>query len=291
MPIYTTPESRFANLPDYPFKPNYVTINGLRMHYVDEGVGDPILCLHGEPSWSYLYRKMIPILQTEGRVIAPDLIGFGKSDKFTRLDEYSYKLHLEAVKGFIEVLDLQNITMVVQDWGGLLGLPLAFDLQSERVARVVVMNTLLPIGKRKPSPFFKLWTAFARYSPIFTAGLVLQFATATRLSRDVIAAYNAPFPTRASLAGARIFPTLVPNHPDKEGVAYTGPARKKMRQWNKPAQIIFAPADPVLGKASGFFSKRLPTAGEPILIEGASHFLQEDKGEEIAEHIVRFIRS
>jgi len=178
MHIIRTPEDRFERLPGYDFDPHYVDFNGARMHYVDEGQGEPILCLHGEPSWSYLYRKMIPIMQQVGRVIAPDMVGFGKSDKFTRAQDYTFQMHYDSLLNLIEHLDLHDITMVVQDWGGLLGLPLAVDMP-ERIARLVIMNTTTPSGSGANLPF-KLWKAFARWVPVLPVGTILQAATVNR---------------------------------------------------------------------------------------------------------------
>jgi haloalkane dehalogenase len=289
--IIRTPEERFENLPGYAFEPHYVDNDGVRMHYVDEGKGEVILCLHGEPSWSYLYRKMIPILQKVGRVIAPDMIGFGKSDKYTQAQDYSYKMHYDILANFIEQLDLREVTLVVQDWGGLLGLPLAADMP-ERFARLVIMNTALPSGTTGANLPFKLWKAFARWVPGLPVGAILQFATVSRLPRDVLNGYKAPYPNRKYLAGAKVFPELVPVSADTPGAEVMKQTREKLRVWEKPAFVIFSDRDPIMRGGGRFFRRLIPTAKEQpeITIRNAGHFLQEDKGEEIAGHIIEFIQ-
>lgn len=287
--IIRTPEERFENLPGYDFDPHYVEFNDARMHYVDEGDGHAILCLHGEPSWSYLYRKMIPKLQQVGRVIAPDLIGFGKSDKYTRTQDYTFQMHYLSLANLIEQLDLHDITLVVQDWGGLLGLPLAMDMPG-RFARLVIMNTTLPSGRGANLPF-KLWKVFARLVPVLPVGAILQGATVSRLSRSVINAYKAPFPNRKYLAGAKVFPELVPVTAGIPGLEVMIRTREKLQEWDKPALVMFSDKDPILGGGGRFFRRLIPTAKDQpeITIRNAGHFLQEDKGEQIAGHIVEFI--
>jgi len=214
MNIIRTPEDRFKNLPGYNFSPNYINVaEDLRMHYVDEGVkGNPVvLLLHGEPSWSYLYRKMIPVLVAGGfRVIAPDLIGFGKSDKPTNTEDYTYQAHIEWTTEFLQQLDLQGIMLFCQDWGGLIGLRLAAAMP-DRFAKIVASNTMLPTGQHKVPDAFKAWLEFSKNSPAFDIGRVISMGTITDLSDEVVAAYNAPFPSDEYKAGARIFPSLVVN--------------------------------------------------------------------------------
>jgi len=294
MPILRTPDERFENLPDYAFKPNYVEIDGIRMHYVDEGEGDEvILCLHGEPSWSFLYRHMIPILSSKHRVIAPDLIGFGKSDKPSELDAYTYHAHYDWLVGFIEALDLSNITLVCQDWGGILGLPIATEL-NDRFARLVIMNTGLPTGDLPPSPAFKQWQDMVR-----KVGLELQIGMLFQMSilvddhktPEIIAGYDAPFPSSVYKAGAATFPLLVPTQMDDAGAEEMRTARGKLGEWEKPALVMFSDGDPITGGGERFFRKLIPSAkAQPeIMIEGAGHFLQEEKGTEIAGHILDFL--
>lgn len=289
MKTITTPSERFQNLPDYNYKEHYVEFQGMQMHYLDEGKGETVLALHGEPSWCFLYRKFIPILKNY-RFIAPDFLGFGKSDKPINWRDYSYKFHLDSLTHFCEYLDLKDITLVVQDWGGLLGLGL-LGQQPERFKRVVIMNTFLPIGKKLKLPF-KLWVWFARYHPSIPVGGIIKYASYNKLSKEVIAAYDAPFPNRKYKAGARAFPSLVPGQKDDPAVPYLIKARKVLSQWDKPALVLFSDKDKVLGGLEKFFYKLIPKANdqESIIIKNAGHFLQEEKGEEIAGYINAFIK-
>ena len=289
MPVYRTPDDRFADLPGYPFDPHYVEINGMRIHYVDEGAGETVLCLHGEPTWSFLYRKIIPSLAAHHRVLAPDFVGFGRSDKFTEQAEYSFDLHTETLRGFVEALDLRDVTLVVHDWGGLVGLAVA-AAHPERFARLVIMNTFLPTGEEEKSPAFLQWRQFAETHPDLPVGRVVAMGTAhpERVPRE---AYDAPFPTAASKAGAAVWPLMVPMTPDDPVAAAMRRAREQLAAWHKPAFVLFADEDPVLGRAHPFFRRLIPTASaQPeVLIKDASHFLQEDQGEEIAGHVLAFI--
>ncbi len=291
MQTLRTPDERFSNLPDWPYAPHYVDVNGdLRMHYVEEGMGDPILCLHGEPSWGYLYRKMIPGLSRVGRVIVPDLIGFGRSDKPVGKDAYTYALHHDAVASFVEKLDLQRVTLVCQDWGGLLGLPVAME-QPERFARLVVMNTGLPVSGKPLSPGFMAWRTFAEKAQDMDIGRVIDGATVSKLTPEVLAAYNAPFPDLSYKGGAMKFPLLVPISEDAEALPAMRQAAERLKSWTKPALVMFSDKDPVTAGGDKYFRALIPSAkDEPeITIRDAGHFLQEDKGEEIAEQITAFI--
>ncbi len=289
MPVYRTPDDRFAGLPGFPFDPHYVEINGLRIHYVDEGAGETVLCLHGEPTWSFLYRKMIPPLAARHRVLAPDFVGFGRSDKFTERDEYSFELHTDTLRGFVEALDLRDVTLVVHDWGGLVGLAVA-AAHPERFARLVIMNTFLPTGEEQKSAAFLRWRQFVEAHPDLDVGRVVAMGTAhpEAVPRH---AYDAPFPTAASKAGAAAWPLMVPMTPADPVAPAMRRAREQLAAWNKPAFVLFADEDPVLGRAHPFFRDLIPTtAAEPeVLIKDASHFLQEDQGEQIATHILAFI--
>jgi haloalkane dehalogenase len=293
MPIIRTPEARFTNLTDWPYAPHYVEVNGARVHYVDEGSGSPILCLHGEPTWAYLYRKMIPTLAQSGRVVAMDWLGFGRSDKFTELEEYSYHMHHDTLTGFIEALDLRDITLVCQDWGGILGLPVATEMP-DRFARLVIMNTGLPTGDLPMSEGFMQWRAFAeRTGRDLEPGRLVQIsAIASPPSPEIVAAYDAPFPDASYRAGVAAFPLLIPLKLDDPGAAELRQTREALKSWNKPALVMFSDSDPVTGGGDRFFRKIIPTAqNEPIItIQGAGHFLQEEKGEEIAMHIAAFLR-
>ncbi len=293
MPVLRTPDARFENLPDYDFAPHYAQIGDTRMHYVDEGAGDEtVLCLHGEPTWSYLYRQMIPPLAARFRVVAPDMVGFGKSDKYADLEDYSYAMHYQKLLGWIEALDLRNITLICQDWGGLLGLAIAAN-QSERFRRLVVLNTFLPTGEEKISEAFMMWRAFSQKvgRRMQVGRLIAQTITNYKLAPEIIAAYDAPYPDHSYKAGAAVFPSLVPIAPEMPGAKEIKAAREKLSRWDKPALVMFSDGDPILGGAAGFFRRLLPTASRQpeITIRGAGHFLQEEKGPEIADQVLAFI--
>ncbi len=292
MPVIRTPDDCFKNLPDFPFHPHYVEVNGLRVHYIDEGQGEVILCLHGEPSWSYLYRKMIPILSRNYRVLAMDFVGFGRSDKFTERSEYSFQMHYDTVVGFINALGLEWITLVVQDWGGLIGLTVASEMP-ERFARLVIMNTGLPTGDEPMGRGFMRWREFATSSSDLPIGSVIQMGTVQRdqFTPEVLAAYESPFPDVTYKAGAMAFPLLVPIRYDDPGAGEMRRAREALSKWSRPALVMFSDKDPITRGGDIFFRAIIPGAkGQPeIVIYDAGHFLQEDKGEEIAQHIVDFI--
>jgi haloalkane dehalogenase len=293
MPILRTPEERFADLVDWPYAPQYVEINDARVHYVEAGSGSPILCLHGEPTWSYLYRKMIPALSEVARVLAMDWIGFGRSDKYSEISEYSYQMHHDTLTAFIEKLDLRDITLVCQDWGGILGLPVATEMM-DRFARLVIMNTGLPTGDLSLGEGFMQWRNFAeRTGRDLEPGKLVQISSvAIQPSAETIAAYDAPFPDATYRAGVAAFPLLIPLKRDDAGAAELRQTREALKSWAKPALVMFSDSDPVTGGGDRFFRKIIPTAkDQPVItIRGAGHFLQEEKGEEIAAHIVEFIR-
>ena len=290
---YRTPEHRFKNLLDFPFAPQYATVqDNLRMHYVDEGEGAPILCLHGAPTWAYLYRHMIPPLAERHRVVVPDFVGFGRSDKLTAVDDYSFALHYDALAAFIEALDLTDVTLVVQDWGGLLGLAYAAR-QPTRIARLVVLNTFLPTGDEEKSTAFLAWRRFVENTPDLPIGQIVRrgLADPDRLSDAEAAAYDAPFPTPESKAGAVAWPLLVPMVPEGPVSDAMREARRQLAEWSKPAFVLFAPDDPILGGARDFFLDLLPTAREQpdVTIDDAGHFLQEEQGPTIAQHVLDFM--
>ena len=293
MKALRTPDDRFVDLPGYDFEPHYVDIDGLRMHYVDEGPADaaPVLLLHGEPSWSYLYRKMIPLLVSAGhRVIAPDLIGFGRSDKPTRQSDYSYAGHVAWMRLFIEALDLNNITLFCQDWGSLIGLRVAAENEF-RFDRIALGNGGLPTGDQEPPRVFRIWRAFARWSPWFPIGRIIQKATVGDLSREVVAAYDAPFPSAKYKAGTRVFPKLVPTTPDDPAGDANRAAWKVFENWEKPFLTTFSNRDPITRPMVKPFQERVPGARnqDHVTIRDAGHFLQEDKGEELADVLIGFI--
>lgn len=262
------------------------------MHYIEEGSGDPLVLLHGEPTWSYLYRKMIPTLALAGRIVAPDFIGFGRSDKPTDRDWYTYERHSDSLVQLIEALDLRDITVVVQDWGGPVGLRVAVE-HEKRFARLVILNTgIFRPGPNWPTDGFLQWRNFAERNPDLPIGFVLQSATVTELSDGVIAAYEAPFPTPESKAGAAAFPLLVPLSEDDPGAKEMGEVRAAITRWEKPALVAFSDSDPIFPLWAGEkMAERIPGAREFVPIAEAGHFLQEDKGEDIAGVIEEFLRS
>jgi haloalkane dehalogenase len=293
MPLVRTPDERFANLKDFPYEPRYVEINGARVHYIDEGSGEVILCLHGEPTWSYLYRKMIPILAAAHRVIAMDFIGFGRSDKFTEREDYTFEMHRSTIASFIQTLDLTGINAVVQDWGGILGLRVATELQ-ERFARLVIMNTGLPTGDVPATEGFMKWRTYATTTPDLPIGTIVKRSATDResVTNEIVAAYDAPFPDVTYKVGAQMFPWLVPIEPNQPGAREMRETREALSNWTKPALVMFSDSDPVTRGGDRFFRKLIPSAkNEPqIVIQGAGHFLQEEKGQEIAAEIIAFIK-
>lgn len=289
--IIRTPDHHFENLKDYPFQANYLQINeNLRMHYVDQGKKEnPVaLLLHGEPSWSYLYRHMIPILSDQFRVIAPDLIGFGKSDKFTHREDYSYQNHMDWMTTFITQLDLNNIVLFCQDWGGLLGLRLITQM-SDRFQMVIASNTTLPTGQVELPKAFMQWREFSQHSESFDIARVIDSGTAEKLSQDAYEAYNAPFPSEEYKAGARIFPPLVPFEYDDPECVKNREAWEILKQWTKPFLTIFGSEDAIMIGAEKVFQKLVPGAqDQDHKILHAGHFIQEEKGAELAQMIIDF---
>ena len=295
MEILRTPDDRFADLADYPYDPNYLMCGELRIHYVDQGNSDDetVLMLHGEPSWSYLYRKMIPIIANAGhRVIAPDLMGFGKSDKPANQEDYTYQRHVDWMTDLILKLDLRNITLFCQDWGGLIGLRIAAE-HEERFKRILAANTFLPTGDYRSPDAFIEWQQFSQKTPVFKVGEIITSACVSDLSDDIRKAYDAPFPGEEYKAGARRFPMLVPIKPDDPASNPNRKAWEVLKKWDKPFLTAFSDSDPITRGGDAYFHKLIPgTKGQAhTTIVGAGHFLQEDKGEELAELTVDFINN
>lgn len=288
--VFRTPDERFSKLPDYTFEPNYLDIGGLRMHYLDEGPRDvaPVVCFHGEPTWAYLYRRMIPLLVAGGRrVIVPDYAGFGRSDKPTDRRWYSFDRHTELMTEVLAAIDVHDATVVVQDWGGPIGLRWATE-QPDQVGALAIFNTGLFTG-RIWSDGFKAWRDFAERTPDLPVGAVIQSATVTTLTDDVIAAYNAPFPTAESKAGAAQFPLLVPTSEDAAGASQMRAVAGALSSWDKPTLVAFSDSDPVFPfpQSGQFFCELIPTAVQQVQVQGAGHFLQEDRGELLASEVLK----
>ncbi len=299
MDVLRTPDDRFVDLPDHPFPPHYERVadgegGDLRMHYLDEGPPDhpPVLLMHGEPSWSFLYRHMIPPLVAAGhRAVAPDLVGFGRSDKPTEPGDHTYARQVEWTRELLfDHLDLHDITLFAQDWGGLIGLRLV-AAEPDRFARVAVGNTGLPTGAGTPPDAFLAWQRFARETPTFPVGQIVDGATTTELTDEVIAGYDAPFPDETFKAGARVLPSLVPTSNDDPASAANKAAWEVLARFTKPFLVAFSDEDPITRGGEAPFLSRIPgTQGQPhTTIEGGGHFLQEDRGPELAQVLMDFI--
>jgi haloalkane dehalogenase len=296
MEILRTPDERFAGLPDWPYESRYAEVgDGLRMAYVDEGPRDgrPVLLLHGEPSWSYLYRSMIgPLAEAGLRPIAPDLIGFGRSDKPAAREDYTYARHVAWLTALVvDVLDLRDVVLFGQDWGGLLGLRLAAE-QEDRFAAIVASNTFLPTGDRPLGEGFEQWRAFSQQVPELPVGVIVNGGTTRDLSPQEIAAYDAPFPDESYKSGARQFPTLVPATPDDPAAPANRAAWEVLRRWEKPLVCAFGDRDPITRGADRALQELIPGAAgrEHVTLEGAGHFSQEDAGPRLAEVVLATAR-
>jgi haloalkane dehalogenase len=300
MDVLRTPDERFANLPNFSFEPRYVEIadgegGNLRVHYIDEGPrnGEIVLLMHGEPSWSFLYRKMIPVLVDAGlRCIAPDLVGFGRSDKPASRADYTYARHVGWMKeALLDKLGLDGITLFGQDWGALVGIRLLAE-NLVRFKRLAVANGGLPTGDGKPTEAFLRWQQFSQQAPQFDIGRIIKNGCATPLAPEVVAAYDAPFPGDEYKEGARIFPSLVPTRPDDPASDANRRAWDALRGWNGPVLCAFSDSDPITAGGERPFMALPGAQGQPhTTIEGAAHFLQEDKGEELARAVVRFVEA
>lgn len=298
MQFLRTDDARFEGLPDYSFAPKYVEVDdteggSLRVHYVDAGPADaaPVLLMHGEPTWSYLYRHMIPPLVAAGhRCVAPDLVGFGRSDKPTEQADYTYQRHVDWMISVVEQLDLKGITLFAQDWGGLIGLRLVAAMP-ERFARIVVGNTALPTGDQPMGPAFESWRAYSQTVEDFNAGRIVYGGTTSKLTEAEVAAYNAPFPDDGYKAGARKFPMLVPSTPDDPAAAPNRAAWKVFSGLEIPVLTTFGADDKIMAGIEKVFQKMMPGAAgqDHVVLPDAAHFLQEDVGPELARRIAAFI--
>jgi haloalkane dehalogenase len=293
MEILRTPDDRFASLAGWSFAPHYVELGEVRMHYVDEGPRDGaiVLCLHGEPSWAYLYRKMIPGLAGAGlRVIAPDLIGFGRSDKPAAQDDYTYQRHVEWTAAFLDAVGLRDVTLFCQDWGGLIGLRLVAE-DSARFARVVASNTFLPTGDQRPPDAFFAWQQFSQTAPELPVGRIVAGGCARPVGPEVVAGYDAPFPDERFKAGARKFPLLVPARPDDPASDANRAAWDSLRRYTRPFLTAFGDSDPITRGADARLQAAIPgAAGQAhTTITKGGHFIQEDAGEELAQIVAAFV--
>ena len=300
MKVLRTPDSRFEGLPDYSFEPHYVSVGSeegeaMRLHYVDHGPrdGDVVIMMHGEPSWSFLYRHMITQVAAAGyRVLAPDLIGFGKSDKPSETSDYTYSRHAAWITEWFTQMEVSGAVLFCQDWGGLLGLRLVAAFP-ERFAGVIAANTGLPTGEGTPSEAFTAWQEFSQSVPEFPVGNIINGAVVSDLSAEIIAAYDAPFPDESYKAGARIFPALVPTSPDQDGVAENREAWKVLAQFDKPFLTCFSDKDPVTGGGEKHFKRNIPGAKDQPhqIVKGGGHFLQEDVYNELSKIITDFMKA
>lgn len=295
MPLVSTPDDRFEDVPDYDYPADSVTVadDGAEMAYVDvPGEGDEtFLCLHGEPTWGFLYRKMVPGLRDRGRVVVPDFLGFGRSDKYTDVDEYGFEMHYETLERFVEALDLEGVTLVCQDWGSILGLPFAVSDQPERFDRIVAMNALLTDGEIELVDTWHRFKDMVVGADDFDVGRLVDGACVSDLGEEVMAGYRAPFPDEESKAGAYAWPPLVPRDPDMPGADRHARLREDLREWDEPFFALFSDGDPITEQYRDLFRDLVPTADrEPdVWVEDAGHFLQEDAGEACAEHVVDFV--
>ena len=286
--VYRTPDARFDDLPGYAYEGRYLDQDGLRMHYVDEGAGDPVLLLHGEPTWAFLYRKVIPQVVGSARCLAPDYFGFGRSDKPTDPGFYSYDRHVESITRFAAELDLQRITLVVQDWGGPIGFRFAVE-NPARIARLVVLNT--GIGARAPNEEWLRFQAFMRrVGTEIVAGQLIRLSLVQPVSDEVIAAYDAPFPVQESRVGIVQFPELVPTSRDHPNAARMLEVREELRSFDRPALVLFSDGDPIFSRrAAEVMAELLPSSQLEPPLTGAGHFLQEDQGEAVGRRIAAWI--
>ncbi len=289
MDAYRTPGERFADLPGFPFEPHYREVAGLRLAHIDEGEGAPVIFFHGEPTWSYLWRKVIPPVRDAGyRCIAPDYAGFGRSDKPTDLAWYSYDRHTEMTATLLSDLDLRDATVVVHDWGGPIGLRLAVE-HADRISRIVIMDTGLFTGEQPMSDAWKTFRDFVERTEDLPVAFLVKGGCAREMPDDVFAAYDAPFPVPEAKAGTRSFPLMLPTTPGMPGAAAGKRALEALRTDERPTLILWADADPIIPFKVGEKFAAAINAEAPVKIENASHFLQEDAGEEIGKLIADWL--
>jgi haloalkane dehalogenase len=288
---YRTPDERFDGLSGYPFEPHYLEQGGLRMHYVEEGSGEPVLLLHGEPTWSYLYRKVIPPVAAVARVVAPDYFGFGRSDKPVERDWYTYDRHYESIERFVDELDLHALTLVVHDWGGPIGFRLAVE-RPDRVARLVVLNTGIFSGRPPGEEWLRFRAFVRRVGTDLEPGRLVRSACAKEIGDDVADGYDAPYPAPESKTGAVMFPELVPDGPDHPSAAAMLRVSAGLRAWTRPALVLWSDSDAIFPpRVAERFAERIPGAELGEIVVGADHFVQEDAGEEVASRIAGWLKT
>lgn len=289
--VFRTPDERFAALPGYPFAPRYLTQDGLRLHYLDEGSGEVVLLLHGEPTWSFLYRSAIPPLLEVARVVAPDYFGFGRSDKPMAREFYTFDRHYASIERLVEALDLRSLTLVLHDWGGPIGFRLAVE-HPDRVARLIVLNTGVFIDEPMPEAWLRFRDFVRRVGAELRPGQLLKRSCLAPLGDDVVAAYDAPYPTPESKTGALAFPELVPTEPGHPSYARLREIGEGLLRWEKPTLVLFSGADQIFTpEAAARLAARIPGAGPAEILPGAGHFLPEERGREVAARAVAFLRS
>jgi haloalkane dehalogenase len=289
MDAYRTPDECFDRLPGYGFEPHYVEQDGLRMHYLDEGSGPAVLLLHGEPTWSYLYRTVFPELVPAARAIAPDYFGFGRSDKPLRAEDYSYDFHVRSIERLADELDLRDATVVVQDWGGPIGLRLAVE-RPDRIGKLVILNTGIGGGRPPSDEWLRFRDWLRRLGTDVVPGKLVQISAVQPMSDEVVEAYSAPWPVPESKAGILAFPGLVPISPEHPDTPAHLAVRDRLGRWERPALVLFSDSDPIFAPSvAEQIAAHIPGALEPEIVEGAGHFLQEDQGPLIGRRIARFV--
>jgi haloalkane dehalogenase len=291
--IFRTPDAAFDGLPGYPFEPHYLDLSGdldgLRMHFLDEGTGEPVLLLHGEPTWSYLYRTIIPELAPGVRAIAPDYFGFGRSDKPLRVEDYSYDFHVRSIARLVEELDLRDATVVVQDWGGPIGLRIAVE-RPERIGKLVIMNTGIGGGRPPSEEWLRFRDWLRRLGTDVVPGRLVALSAVQPIAEEVVDAYSAPWPVPESKAAILAFPDLVPISPDHPDLPAHMAVRERLAHWDRPALVLFSDSDPIFSpRAAERIAAHIPGALEPEIVAGAGHFLQEDQGPAIGRRIAEFV--